>query len=65
MNTALPLTTKENPTVKYHTYVARILTKNGNPISGVTVSAVDENNARYKLSRQYPGSQIIEMRQRS
>jgi hypothetical protein len=29
--------------MRYHTFVARILTKNGNPISGVTVSAVDEN----------------------
>jgi hypothetical protein len=51
--------------VKYHTYVARILTQHGGLASGVTVSATDESNARYKLSRQYPNSQIIEMRMRS
>jgi hypothetical protein len=51
--------------MKYYIYVARMLTQYGGLLSGVTVSATDESNARYKLSRQYPKSQIIEMRLRN
>jgi hypothetical protein len=46
------------------TFVARIISKNGNPISGVTVQARDIFDAQYKLQRQYPGCTIIEMYQR-
>lgn len=46
------------------TFIARIETKSGNPVSGVTVQARDLFNAQYRLQQKYPGCTIIELKQR-
>lgn len=45
-------------------FTFRIKTKKGTTVSGVSISATDEENAKYLLRKRYPGCEILEMKER-
>jgi hypothetical protein len=51
-------------TVQVKQWVARIKTKDGNIVGGVSVRAKNESQARYKVEQKYEGCKILSLEEK-